>query len=157
MYEQIEILKPRPRVLQIRLVGRKPSLLVLLGFLALWYLFFLSSTPGNDLASWTFGIAPLLAIPAFLHLDRAYRRGHVIEIDAVAQSVKENGTEVAEIGRIQSIFLRKIHSKAGNAYRLSLVLDDESRIVVAHTTDQPRIEKVAEDIVTLLGLEVVRK
>lgn len=170
MYEQIALLKPGPHALLVRLGAEKSSIFLhlvapVLAFLAFWYTFVLSwqaSLPGNaatmDWLTWTLVLAPLLAIPLAIHHFRQHGRGESYEIDGTTRTVKRNGRDLTRSGRIRGVELRRIFYPAeGDEYRLTLLLDDGSKIVLWHTRDRERVVQVTDEIAGFLGVEAVWK
>lgn len=165
MNDRIVLLRPNPNVLVVRhsVVGAVLAVVYHLGFFALWYSFLLYAGSLRDQLSenwmlWIFVLAPLLSLPTLFQLLRTCLMGRVYEFDTMTRTVRRNGNDMARFDNIQRVQLRTIHdSDSADEYRLSLVLNDGSKIPLAHTQNEERVAQAADDIADLLKVDVVRK
>lgn len=130
-----------------------------MAFFALWYGMLFGWAGDRDLSNnwmiWIFLAAPLLTVPTIVRLVRTCLMGRVSEFDGMARTVRRNGKDVDNIQKVQLRTIRDSESAA--EYRLSLVLDDGSKVALAHTTDEEKVAQAADDIADLLDVEVVKK
>lgn len=167
MNDRIVLLKPRPDMLVVRHSVASAGLYLVfhLAFIALWYWLLLERADdllrgalSENLMIWIFLAAPLLSVPTIVQLVRTCVKGRVYEFDGMGRTVTRNGKDVTRFYKIKKVQLRTIYDpESADEYRLSLVLDDGSKVALAHTTDEEKVAQAADDIADLLNVEVVKK
>ncbi len=147
-----------------------PHLLFTLLFLTAWYGFMAYSTMSlfkSDSVSilvWIvfplFYLAPLLLLNR--HIIKPFKRiflGEAYVLDRREGTIKLNNEFLIAFNDIANIQVRTIRydSDTDDAYRLSLVKEDGSRIEIDESSDRRHIMNLAEDLADYLNVGIYQK
>jgi hypothetical protein len=138
------------------------SLVFSIGVLFLWYYILAKSGPPNldhpfMLLFWA---APLMITPQLYRLIKIVGEGEVFTFDPSAHVVRKDNRDLARYDEIRQVQVRVVQNSGnshGPSYRLSLIKQDDSRILIDSFGGENAALDTAGTIADHLGLSVVKK
>ncbi|MFZ5433133.1 MAG: hypothetical protein ACOZB3_05085 [Calditrichota bacterium] len=135
-------------------------LIVLIGFMTLWYIFLLNKIP-IDITRWTTWIPygfPLLATPSFYSAFKVVIFGEKYNFNRAADEIVKNGKRIAQCSDVERVQIRVQHRReSSDTYVVSIILRDGKRIAIESLKTRGAADEAADAIADALCVSVVVK